>query len=102
MNFDVTEIARAWKDGAPNYGFYIGSTGTGDGWEVYTSGAFGAISPGEKIYGSEVADVSGQLAPELTILYVPTPVPEPASLGLIAAGGVLCLRRRRRHGRHHC
>jgi autotransporter-associated beta strand protein len=66
LDLDVTSIVQAWKDGAPNYGFYIGSTGTADGWELYSSGAFGAVSN-----GVEIDDVAMQLAPELSILYVP-------------------------------
>jgi hypothetical protein len=89
LNLDVTDIVQAWKDGAPNYGFYIGTTGTADGWELYSSGAFGVVG---------VDDVAGQLAPELTILYAPdaAAVPEPTTLTLLAAAGTLLTRRRRR------
>ena len=89
VHLDVTDIVRAWKDGAPNYGFYIGPDGTADGWQIFTSGAFG--------FGT-LDEVSGQLAPELTVLYAPdAAVPEPAGLGLAATAAALILRRRRRH-----
>ena len=90
LNLDVTDIVQAWKDGAPNYGFYIGSTGTADGWEIYSSGDFGAVNG-----GVNVDDVSGQLTPELSILYAPDLAPEPASLGLLAGSSLLLLGRRR-------
>lgn len=35
---DVSAAVRSWIDGAPNYGFYIGS-GTNNGWQVFTTGA---------------------------------------------------------------
>lgn len=77
--FDITDIAQAWKDGEANYGIYIGP-GTANGWQIFTTGA---------------GDPS--LAPELRLLYAPaSPVPEPAALGVLAVGGMLILRRRRR------
>jgi hypothetical protein len=88
VTLDVTDIVQAWKDGAPDYGFYLGSTGTSDGWQIFSSGAVG--------FGS-VDEVTDQLAPELNVFYVPTSsVPEPAGLGLMAVGGAAVLGRRRR------
>jgi MYXO-CTERM domain-containing protein len=86
LYLDVTDIVQAWKDGAPNYGIYLGSTGTADGWQIFSSGAYG--------FGSD-SNLDGQLAPELDVFYVP-PVPEPTGLGLVALGGLTLLRRRRK------
>jgi hypothetical protein len=92
VTLDVTDIVQTWKDGAPNYGFYIGPNGgTSDGWQIFTSGAYG--------FGT-LDEVSGQLAPELTILYAPdSAVPEPATLGLAAVAGTLLAGRRRNRRR---
>ncbi|MBN8459531.1 MAG: DNRLRE domain-containing protein [Verrucomicrobia bacterium] len=38
VDVDVSAAVRSWLDGAPNYGFYIGS-GTPNGWQVFTTGA---------------------------------------------------------------
>lgn len=39
MDMDVTEAAKAWAAGAPNYGLYI-AAGTSDAWGVYGSNPF--------------------------------------------------------------
>ncbi|WP_425400113.1 DNRLRE domain-containing protein [Aeoliella sp.] len=56
MSMDVTSVVDNWLSGDPNYGFYIGSDGTSDGWQIFTSGA-----------------VDPDLAPMLRIYTVPEP-----------------------------
>ena len=67
---DVTSIVENWRSGQPNYGFYVGTTETSNGWQIFTSGA---------------DDPS--FRPELRIIGV---VPEPAA-GLMLVAGVLLM-----------
>jgi len=66
MYIDVTSIVESWRSGAANHGFYIGTTGTSNGWQLFTTGA-----------------TDPSFRPELRIIGVQ--VPEPASLALLAA-----------------
>lgn len=71
---DVTSVVNNWLSGDPNYGFYIGTNGTSNGWQIFTSGA-----------------VDADLAPMLRIYTVP----EPATV-VIGVLGLLALGLRRR------
>ena len=78
MYIDVTSIVRNWRDGQPNYGFFIGTPaaadgGTSNGWQIFFSGA---------------TDLS--FRPELRIIGVP----EPAGAMLLLVGLALPLVRR--------
>jgi hypothetical protein len=80
MYIDVTSIVRNWRDGQPNYGFFIGTPaaadgGTANGWQIFFSGA---------------TDLS--FRPELRIIGVP----EPAAAVLLTAGALMTLLFRRR------
>ena len=80
MYIDVTSIVRNWRDGQPNYGFYIGTPspvdgGTSNGWQIFFSGA-----------------TDSSFRPELRIIGVP----EPAAAVLLMIGAVLPFARRSR------
>lgn len=70
MYIDVTSIVESWRSGAPNFGFYIGTTETSNGWQLFTTGA-----------------TDPSFRPELRIIGVQ--VPEPASLVVLLVYGVM-------------
>ncbi|HEX6964016.1 MAG TPA: DNRLRE domain-containing protein [Lacipirellula sp.] len=65
MHIDVTSIVQNWRQGAPNYGFYLGTIGTSNGWQLFSTGA-----------------AEAGLRPELRIITV---IPEPAAATLLAS-----------------
>jgi hypothetical protein len=66
---DVTSIVENWRAGQTNHGFYIGTTGTSNGWQIFTTGANDAT-----------------VRPELRIIGVKAPEPGAAVLlGLASA-----------------
>jgi hypothetical protein len=71
VHIDVTSIVENWRSGQPNYGFYIGSVETSNGWQIFTSGA---------------DDPS--FRPELRIVSVA--IPEPAT-GLMLLSGAFMM-----------
>jgi hypothetical protein len=72
-NFDVTQSVQAWADGAPNYGWLLN----------YLTGGTDPI---------DFDGVNGTIAPQLDVEFIT--VPEPGSLWLLGAGGLLLLKRR--------
>jgi hypothetical protein len=59
---DVTRMVQNWSSGQPNQGFLVRS-GTTDGWQVFTSGAF-QVRPDVPVE---------ELRPKLTVTYEPAP-----------------------------
>jgi hypothetical protein len=77
----LTGVAVAPYIGVGNFNVNIGSVLA---TSVITSGGFGPTSV-----------VNGTTDGTVEVTYEYTPIPEPASLGLLAAGGLMMLRRRR-------
>jgi hypothetical protein len=78
MHIDVTSIVENWRAGQANYGFYLGTVATSNGWQLFSTGANEA-----------------GFRPELRIISI---VPEPTTSVLAAAaalGLVVAARRRR-------
>ncbi|QDU58138.1 PEP-CTERM sorting domain-containing protein [Aeoliella mucimassa] len=77
LYIDVQSIVENWRAGDANYGLYIASGGTGNGWQIFTSGA-----------------TEAGFQPELRV--VGRQVPEPGSIALAVLGivGLLAARRR--------
>ena len=74
VDFDVTDSLQAWSDGAANCGWvFLPKPISVDGWRISTHE--------EPIL---------QYRPELTV------IPEPATLSLLALGGLVMVRKRRR------
>ena len=71
IHIDVTSIVENWRAGQPNYGLYLGTTGTTNGWQIFLTGALEA-----------------GFRPELRIIGV---VPEPTAALLLLFGVMLSL-----------
>jgi hypothetical protein len=78
LSFDVTSLVDGWYGGAENRGFAV----------IPSSGTNSA-----NLNWAGKANATDAWRPTLVIEY--SPVPEPASLGLLATGGLLMLRRRK-------
>jgi len=76
IHIDVTSIVENWRVGQSNFGFYIGTVDTDNGWQIFTSGA---------------ANVG--FRPELRIVGVE--IPEPAAAVMLAAVAPFVRRRRK-------
>jgi hypothetical protein len=73
IHIDVTSIVENWRAGQANYGFYLGTVDTDNGWQIFTTGAANA-----------------GFRPELRIMGVQ--VPEPSSAALLLAAAALSQR----------
>jgi hypothetical protein len=72
MYVDVTSIVENWRAGQANDGFYIGATGTSNGWQIFTTGANDAT-----------------VRPELRIIGVKAPEPAATALFAMAVSALL-------------
>jgi hypothetical protein len=87
MTWDVTDLVKEWLGGTDNCGVLIKDYD--ESWDPFASDAGDAY---KYRFHSREYSADPTLQPYLNITYVP----EPATIGLLAAGGLLTILRRRR------